>query len=589
MISLFPDSFSNRNVAMVNINESVSTLTVTVDGDMVFNKTVPYGISDAIRQVINSPLTMDGTDVSDALSLLYSQNVLLTQLPQYLDESATEEMKLQYGVTASVVSLTKAIEQALVAYLAKENIQIQEFHLSGLGAGIARISQLMAHEFGIPVTVIQQEGNLRINPTAVEDPMLLSCYPCVGAAIDKANFFTKEEQAGGEIAKNRKIDVACMIIGCVAAIAAFAYGTVTWIDSTNALKEATDKNKHLQAQVQELRDMGVETAYNEYKTAESYFQQMNALYDETRSGNEDMTTFLNELESILPLSARIETMILTPNKANVNFVCENKFVAAGTLHLLRNMKTINNMECSGVAEVGTGDEIAFMCEFALKSTEQREAEEEAEKNENENGGNENEDTGGDVIQPEEPDKLLAESSEVNTTIQMGTITIGDVVFDLSDMNVEQLLAAGFTTEGSFAFAENEALVFSGVGYANENGVEFAIAEKGGVISIIQIQDANIMLDNGIYVGANIADVLSSIPALEDKVIYTDGFIILNNGTFTLVACADFDGVAIESIYLIHNERAFGVRPDTPVDTPTEPTEPVVPEDQTEPTEPESED
>jgi type IV pilus assembly protein PilM len=560
MISLFPNSFRNRNVAMVNINENVSTLTVTVDGDMIFNKTIPYGIADSIRLVMNSSLTKDDIDVTSAIKLLYTQNILMPQLPAYLDEDASEEIKLQYGVTTSVISLTKSIEQTLVAFLSKENIQIQEFHLSGLGAGVSKISQLMAHEFGIPVTVIQQEGNLLVSAAAAADgDMLIGCYPCVGASIDRANFFTKEEQAGGEIARNKKIDTICLIIGGVALVGGLVAGVWKLWDVNTAKKKAESENTRIKGDVQELRDLGVEDAYNDYITAVSYNEQVNSLYDETRSGNEDMTTFLGELESLLPMTARIVTMTLDPSSAMVSFMCEDKFIAAGVLHLLRNMDTITDMECTGVAEVDATGEIAFVCQFTLKSTEQRRAEEEAENQvQDSDGGVENPDD--EATDPTGPDdgedkdeKLLAETTAVNTDILLQTITIGETKLELINLSTEALDRAGFEFTGSYVTAANDALNFVGVGYANADEIEIGVAEINGSVAMIQIENENISLYNGIRVGMSVDEALTTLGV---DALYENGYLILNNGRTTMVICADFDGEIIETIYLIDNSLAF---------------------------------
>ena len=374
MISLFPETFKNRSVAMVNISEHVSTLTIALDGDMVFNKTIPYGINTTIRQVTNSPLTMEGIDTTSAVELLYSQNILMKQIPDGINDPTNEEEKLRYNATMSVVSLVKSIEQTFTTFLTKENIQIQEFHLSGLGAGFAGISQLLTYAFGIPVTVVQQEGNLRINATAADDTLLLSCYPCVGSVLDASNFFTSAEKVGGELAHQKRIDRMMIFVGAIICVAAFGYGSYSWLQAGLARQDAYDENVRLTRRVQELQDLGVETVYNNYTMAQSYHEEVVNLYEKTKSGNEDVTTFLSELERMLPMTARATSISLTPATANISFVCEDRFIAAGVLHLLRNMNTIYSMDCNGVSENSETGEVSFSCKFSLKTTADREAE-----------------------------------------------------------------------------------------------------------------------------------------------------------------------------------------------------------------------
>jgi len=425
VISLFPDSFKNRNVAMVNINENVSTLTISVDGDMIFNKTIPYGVFGTIRQVMNSPLTLENTDVTGATELLYSRNILMRQIPAAISNADDEEEKLRYNVTTSLASLIKAIESTFASVLAKENIQIQEFHLTGLGAGFAGISQLFTYEFGIPVTVVQQEGNLKINPLVADDTLLLSCYPCVGAAIDAACFFTPEEKAGGELAKKRRTDHAFIFGGILICLAAFGYGSWAWLQAGFDNQDAYDENVRLTKRVQDLRNRGVEIAYNDYMTALSYNEEVTKLYDETRSGNEDMTVFLNELENLLPKSAKVIAMTLTPSAADISFQCDDRFVAAGVLHLLRNMESINNMDCPGVSEIQNTEIVAFNATFSLKSTADRQAEAEAAAAATESETETTGTTSEDVTSTSVPEDTT--SSETSESVTTSDTTTSDTV------------------------------------------------------------------------------------------------------------------------------------------------------------------
>jgi hypothetical protein len=71
------------------------------------------------------------------------------------------------------------------------------------------------------------------------------------------------------------------------------------------------------------------------------------------------------------MSARVTSITLSPTNASVSFACDDKFVAAGVLHLLRNMKTTHSMDCSGVSEADKSGEVTFHCSFKLKSTSDR--------------------------------------------------------------------------------------------------------------------------------------------------------------------------------------------------------------------------
>lgn len=372
MAALFKHSLSQRNVAMVNINETTSTLSIYLKSDLVFSKTIPYGVSNAINQIINSELTQDGIDITSASEMLYTQNILLRHLPKGLLEKYSPEDKLRYDVTASIVSLVKTIESAFSAFLSKNNIPISELQLSGLGAGFAGISQLLASEFEIPVFVMQQDPKtFSVNEKAADEPLLLSHYPSVGVPLTKINFFTAEERAGGEIARNKKIDKWCIEGAVLIAVVAAGFSAFKYFEAKTAETDAKAENTRLDNKVQNLVALGIEDDYALYNAAQSYNEEIKKLYGETTNGNEDMVDFLNELESILPPMATVRSIQLTPSAATVSFVCDDKFVTAGVIHLLRNMETINSFDCSSVAEDKDGT-LMFTANFSLKNTAEKE-------------------------------------------------------------------------------------------------------------------------------------------------------------------------------------------------------------------------
>lgn len=547
MISLFPEPFKNRNIAMVNIGENLSTLAITIDGDMVFNKTVPHGVGEAIKQIINSPLTNDGIGVTEAVELLYDQNILMQQLPSEMPEDVTDEYKLRWSVTASIVSFIKSIEATFAQFLSKENISIDEFHLSGLGAGFAGISQLLSYEFGISSTIVQQGGNLSVSESA-NDLLLLSCYPCIGAALDKANFFSEEEQAGGEIAQKKRIDRSFIFFGTIIFLIAFGYGSYSWLQASMAHQDAYGDNVRLTKRVQELSALGAEKAFNEYSTAVSYNKEVMNLYNKTQSGNEDMVVFLEELERTLPASCRTMSISLNPTTATVSFQCESKSIAAGVLHLLRNLKTTNSMDCAGVAEIETTGAVAFTCTFKLKPTAQRESEgnKNNQSSNNNSTNNNNNNTG-----PAATQKLLAERIAINTSEEFSTIKLGEKEIDLRTVVIKDLADMGYVYDSVFNDV-NVALSLSGAVYTLENSptIKAVVDAKNNGIFAISVDSEEVLFYNDVHVGMTEEEVIAAIN--NPKVRNRSGYIMMKNATNTLVMHVNSDTGVIDRIYLLNN-------------------------------------
>ena len=368
--TLLSDTFKNRNVATISIGEVSSAVSVLVDGSVVFSRSVPDGIDSAMKVLEKSSMTLDDIGNVGALELLYTQNVLLPQLPESL-ASSNEEEAIRYDATASLASLIASIQTALTQFLQKEEIQIQEVYLTGLGAGVAGIAKLFTFEFGAPVNVIRQDSKLTIPPSVSDEVLLLSCYTAIGSTIDKSNLFTKDERSGGDLVRKAKIDRMFAIGGLGILLLSGSFGLYSILSAIMARDNAKRQNTAYQENIATLQGMGVEQKYNEYQLSHSYNEEVKAIYEETKSGNEDMTKFLLELESIFPKSAVVTTLTINPTNCTMSVMCQDKYVASGVLHLMRNMETIKSMQCSAVGEDDEGN-VVFTVTFELKSTAERE-------------------------------------------------------------------------------------------------------------------------------------------------------------------------------------------------------------------------
>lgn len=402
--SLFPE-IARENNALINIGESTTTISIFADGEIQMSKTIQHGVISAVQRVMASDLTRDDISYKEAVEQLCAQNVLMRALPTNVSTAATDVEKLQYEVTASIARTIKEIQMELYAMLQKRTVPLQNIYLSGIGAGFAGISQLMTSIVeNVPVRIVQDDGSLEISGEAATDVLLISCFPAIGSMTDKINFFTKEEQAGGDLARKRKITRAMILTGFAALVASLTYSGMSYITAQSNLLEQKEMKAQLENQIKILEDLGVRTHYNNYVTATSYNEEVKKIYNSTKSGNEDMTVFLEELESVVPQSAIVTGMTLSPKNATITFVCENREIAAGLLHRLRNMKTSKNFDCAGVGEVAGEDVVTFTGAFTLLSTAER-----AGLTINENG--DYVDANGNVVDLNEWEPYVPESEE----------------------------------------------------------------------------------------------------------------------------------------------------------------------------------
>ena len=374
VLTLLNEEFQNRNVATVNLEESTATLAIIVNGEMVFHKTIPHGISPAIEKVREYAAKQGGSlNYTESVEQLYTNNILLERMPDVLLDKS-ESGRIRHETTVSLAKLIKNIDLAFTQFLQKEqNIRIQEIVVTGLGGGIANISKLMAREFNVTVKVFQTGKNIVINNAVANEVLLISSFPLAGSVKDKTNFFTQGEKAGGEVVKKKKMDTGIFIAGILVMVVGLGYGAYQSITANLDYSAAKAENTKLNTHVNQLRELGVETQYQAYTTAFSYNEEIKNLYMETESTNKDMTIFLKELELNTPVGATATYLEMMSNRAEVTFLCNNEYIAAGTLHLFRNMKTINSLSCDGAFVDDETQLVRFVAEFSLKTTEELDA------------------------------------------------------------------------------------------------------------------------------------------------------------------------------------------------------------------------
>ena len=374
VLTLLNEEFQNRNIATVNLEESTATLAIISNGEMIFHKTIPHGIAPAMEVVQKYAQEQGGSlNFTESVEQLYTNNILLEKIPEKIMD-LSESGRIRHETTISLTKLIKNIDLAFTQFLQKEQgIRIQEIVVTGLGGGIANISKLMAREFNVTVKVFQAGKNITIGNNVANEVLLISSFPLAGSVKDKTNFFTVGEKAGGEVVKKKKIDTAIFIGGILVMVVGLGYGAYTAVTANLAHSEAESENKRVKTHVEQLRALGIESKYAAYTSAFSYNEEIKNLYLETESVNDDMTIFLQEVEMNTPIGATITAIEMLPTVAEISVTTNDQYIAAGTLHLFRNMRTVNSMECKGVVQDETTGECMFTVTFLLKNAEELQA------------------------------------------------------------------------------------------------------------------------------------------------------------------------------------------------------------------------
>lgn len=354
------DSFTSQTHAIIKAEERNTLITVVKDKKIAFQRTVNYGINDAIDTVRANAVFGTNLSYVDAMDILCRKTCIRRYLnadASYREEEDTD-MKVMEGriaVTQSLSMLIASINRILEYYMETSGTsKIDQVSLVGLSGDFSGLSKLMSNELQQKVRVFHGAPESVLAKKVRDDKFGLSTYiACVGAALNPLNLMPEQAKgakgkAKGESAEaNSKnivvIGAGIFAVGLIAAIALAATTMLGYVGTKNQIAKT-------QANIEALQESGVEAIYNEYMTVTELSQKLAVVYDGTRSRSEDLVAFIGELENKMPSSTIVMNFYATSQGVSMSMTVDSKEAAAKTLMQLKTFESIQVVSSTGLTE-----------------------------------------------------------------------------------------------------------------------------------------------------------------------------------------------------------------------------------------------
>lgn len=359
LYQILRDEKSEKVTMMIKIDENSTIVTVLSAGKVLLQRTVAYGVQDAIETMIAS----GAYAVSDPMSAVERfqkktcLNRVLHQGDKLWEENAgrwEDEDAGNAEVTAARQKITSSLEPLIVGVSRvidfydsrNSNTPIERTYVTGLGGSFSGMSKLFTNCLERKVhTLSDMEDKIGMSK-AIRSTRPAAYISCLGAVLAPVGLIDKSTQKakGLTVVSGTNytfVSVAVLVLGVILSIA-MAVTSMTRYFGTVA------ENVALQARVEELQP--AQTVYNEYLSAAAQYDKYKYLYEYTENPNENLVEFINELEQILPSSFWTNSFSSDMEGISMSVTVEGKAAAARTILNIRNMESIEDVQISGITD-----------------------------------------------------------------------------------------------------------------------------------------------------------------------------------------------------------------------------------------------
>lgn len=359
LYQILRDEKSEKVTMMIKIDENNTIVTVLSAGKVLLQRTVAYGVQDAIETMIasgayavNDPMSaVERFQKKTCLNRVLHQGDKLWEenAGRWEDEDAgnAEVTAARQKITSSLEPLIVGVSRVIDFYDSRNSdTPIERTYVTGLGGSFSGMSKLFTNCLERKVHTLSEMDDKIGMSKAIRSTRPAAYISCLGAVLAPVGLIDKSQQKGKGMTvvsgtNYTFVSVAVLVLGVILSIA-MAVTSLTRYFGTVA------ENVALQARVEELQP--AQTVYNEYLSAAAQYDKYKYLYEYTENPNENLVEFINELEQILPDSFYTDSFSSDQTGISMTVNVEGKAAAARTILNIRNMESIEDVQISNITD-----------------------------------------------------------------------------------------------------------------------------------------------------------------------------------------------------------------------------------------------
>lgn len=341
---------ANKIPSMIlKIEENQTVITVVKNNNMMLQRSVNYGIDDAIHEVAANP-AFDVIEDNDAWQLIKRRCCIKVTLdsdtkavePDLEQDDDMEIAQARMNVARTLAPLINSISRVVDFYNSRNPEHIEQAYIMGMGGDMSGLSKLLTNELGIKTNVFRKLEGIVWHPS-MGDGDLFNYVACIGATMAPVSFISSEKQKKQQKESNSKS--LAVLLGVFFVVASAALAANGYI----AYKEALEEQKRLQGL--ENTYLPAEQIYQRYTNMVTLYADVLLGHLKTNNPNDNILNFLSELEEKLPADVKVVEFSSNDEQAALRMHVADKDTAAGVIQQLREFSSLQAVVVNSIQEM----------------------------------------------------------------------------------------------------------------------------------------------------------------------------------------------------------------------------------------------
>ncbi len=340
---------TSKTAAMIlKIEESQTIITVVRDNNMMLQRSINYGIDDAIHEVAANP-AFDVIEDNDAWQLIKRRSCIKVTMdsdtnviePDLEQDDDMEITQARINVTRTLAPLINSISRVMDFYNSRNAEHIEQAYIMGMGGDMSGLSKLLTNELGIKTNVFRKLEGIVWHPS-MGDGDLFNYVACIGATMAPVGFISSDKQQRQK--KESNSNSLAVLLGIFFVVASAALAANGYI----AYNEAKEEQKRLQGL--ESTYLPAEQIYQRYVNIQTLYQEIQYGHLMTERPNDNILNFLQDLEQGLPADVEITEFSSDDTRAIMTMNVSDKDTAAAVILNLRGFESLMQISVDSLQE-----------------------------------------------------------------------------------------------------------------------------------------------------------------------------------------------------------------------------------------------
>ena len=314
---------------VVKVDESSTIVTILQDQAVALQRTVAYGVEDAIFAMMEMP-EFQKPDYEEAVRNFKEGECMNDELAQ------------------SLSYLISGISRVVDYFSRNNGAVIEKSYLSGFGGDFNGLAELISNAIEIPLEPLREIKGLQLEKYFKEKGFG-EFLTCIGASLAPLGFMSErdKDKKSMELLPNEKDRFRVAVLF---AVATFIGAVVLAVISYVSLKSAQDENTRLNNRITELAE--AENIYKEYLQQKYTFEKLAFFQGNTMTLNEDLVAFIEEMQQKMPASLNVQSFGADLNGVSLAVTVADKKEAAKLIQEFRTFDSVASVEVTNMSDSG---------------------------------------------------------------------------------------------------------------------------------------------------------------------------------------------------------------------------------------------